>query len=122
MFENLEENDIVFFDGTHTVLPNSDATWFFLEVLPSIPKGVIVQVHDIYIPYDYPQFMCDRYYSENYILGAVLLANPEKYEILSPNFYISEKQSFMSLIAPVWEHPNLWDVERHGGSFWFRVR
>lgn len=96
--------------------------WFFLEVLPILPKGIIVQLHDIYIPYDYPQFMCDRYYSENYILGSVLLTNPEKYEIISPNFYMSEQPQLAGIIEDFWKHPNLSNVERHGGSFWFQVK
>jgi hypothetical protein len=122
LFKNLSENDIVFFDGTHTLLPNSDVTWFFLEVLPILPTGVVVQIHDIYIPYDYPQFMLDRYYSENYILGAVLLANPDKYEVIAPNFYISEQPQLANILQPLWQHPSLQKVERHGGSFWFKVK
>lgn len=121
IFQNLSKNDIVFFDGTHTVLPNSDSTWFFLEILPVLPKGVIIEVHDIYLPYDYPQFMCDRYYSENYVLGAVLLANPEKYEIICPNFYISEQKHLAKTIEEYWQHSALQNLEKHGGSFWFRV-
>lgn len=40
----------------------------FLELLPNLRKGVIVHFHDIYLPLDYPQFMCDRFYSEQYVL------------------------------------------------------
>lgn len=121
LFSSLSENDIVFFDGTHTLFPNSDVMWFFLEVLPILPRGVLVEVHDIYIPYDYPQFMCDRYYSENYILGSVLLANPEKYKIIAPCFYMSEQPQLANIIEELWHHPNLSNVEKHGGSFWFQI-
>lgn len=121
-FVRLSENDVVFFDGTHTLFPNSDVMWFFLEILPVLPKGVVVQVHDIYIPYDYPQFMLDRYYSENYLLGALILNNPGKFEILSPNFYISEHETLPGMLNDVWSHPSMKNVETHGGSFWFRVR
>ena len=74
----LKANDILFIDNSHRVLPNSDATVFFLEVLPLLQKGVIVHIHDIYIPYDYPDFMCERAYSEQYMLAAFLLANADK--------------------------------------------
>ena len=121
IFSRLQPNDIVFFDGTHTLVPNSDVMWFFLEVLPILPPGVIVQVHDIYVPYDYPQFMLDRYYSENYILGAVLLTDPRRYGMLSPNFYISEHKELSKILDPLWHHPRLQQVERHGGSFWFKI-
>ncbi|GAA4342372.1 class I SAM-dependent methyltransferase [Flaviaesturariibacter amylovorans] len=120
-FKALEAGDILFFDGTHTLVPNSDVMWFFMEVLPVLKPGVIVQVHDIYLPYDYPQFMLDRYYSENYILGALLLNNPEKYTVIAPNYYISEQAQLAKILDPLWAAPNLRNVERHGGSFWFRI-
>jgi predicted O-methyltransferase YrrM len=122
LFSGLSANDFVFFDGTHMLLPSSDVGHFFLELLPCLPKGVLVQVHDIYLPYDYPQAMCDRYYSENYILGAVLLAHPEKYKIICPNFYISREPQLAEIIESFWRHPNLQSVEKHGGSFWFQVQ
>ena len=52
--DELEAGDILFIDNSHRVLPNSDATVFFLEWLPRLKDGVIVQVHDVYLPWDYP--------------------------------------------------------------------
>lgn len=118
----LEANDILFIDNSHRVLPNSDATIFFLETLPLLKKGVIVHIHDIYLPYDYPQFMCDRFYSEQYMLAAFILANPGKYETLLPNYFISEDAELSKTIAPIWQLENLKGVEKHGGSFWLVVK
>jgi hypothetical protein len=56
-------------------------------------SGVIVHVHDIYLPYDYPQFMCDRFYSEQYGLAAFLLANPDRFLTIMPNYFVSEDRS-----------------------------
>ena len=122
LFSSLEENDIVFFDGSHMLLPNSDVMWFFMEILPILPRGVIIQVHDIYLPYDYPQFMCDRYYSENYTLGTVLANDPDKYEILLPNYYISQNPQLAGILNELWESLSPPNIERHGGSFWFRKK
>ena len=118
---SLKENDILFIDGSHRILPNSDSMVFFLAVLPKIPKGVIVHLHDIYLPYDYPQFMCDRFYSEQYGLAMYLLANIQKYQPLLPNYFISQDKALSSIIDSIWAHPNLEDLERHGGSFWFTI-
>lgn len=118
---SLEPGDILFIDNSHRMLPNSDATVFFLETLPSLRPGVIVHIHDIYIPFDYPQFMCDRFYSEQYGLAINLLANPQRYQPIFPAYFISEDPTLREMIAPIWEHPNLQGVERHGGSFWLRV-
>ncbi len=117
----LEAGDILFIDNSHRMLPNSDATVFFLETLPALKPGVIVHIHDIYLPYDYPQFMCDRFYSEQYGLAIALLANPARYQSIFPAYFISEDTALSTVIANIWEHPNTQDVERHGGSFWLKI-
>jgi len=131
-FENLDEyqtlltqlgpNDILFIDNSHRLFPNSDVMIFFLEILPYLKKGVVVQIHDIYLPYDYPQFMCDRFYNEQYVLATALLSNPDKYEVLLPNYYISQEPDLHDTLQKFWQHPNLANVEKHGGSFWLRVK
>jgi hypothetical protein len=118
---SLKENDILFIDNSHRILPNSDSMVFYLEVLPKVPKGVLVHIHDIYLPYDYPQFMCNRFYSEQYGLAMFLLANPQKYQPVMPNYFISEDKELSKIIEPIWNHPNLEGVERHGGSFWLKI-
>jgi len=92
-----------------------------MELLPFLKKGVIVHIHDIYLPYDYPQFMCDRFYNEQYMLAAFLMADPKKYKPILPNFFISEDKELSDLISPMWAHPNLANIEKHGGSFWIQI-
>ncbi|HMS68153.1 MAG TPA: class I SAM-dependent methyltransferase [Saprospiraceae bacterium] len=121
ILEALDANDILFVDNSHRILPNSDSMVFFLEILPRLKKGVIVHIHDIYLPYDYPQFMCDRFYSEQYGLAMYLLANPTKFETIFPNYFISEDKELADLIAPIWQHANMTGVEKHGGSYWLRI-
>jgi len=119
---DLEENDMLFIDNSHRALPNSDVTVCFLELIPRLKPGVIVQIHDVYLPYDYPQFMCDRFYSEQYLLATLLIAAPGKFQTLLPNYFISEDENLRSIVAPIWDHPSLSTVERHGGSFWFKIK
>ena len=119
---NLQENDILFIDNSHRILPNSDAMVFFLEILPNLQKGVIVHIHDIYLPYDYPQNMCDRFYSEQYGLAMYILSNREKYHTLLPNYFISEDPELSKIVEPIWKHPNAQNVERHGGSYWITIK
>lgn len=119
--DELKENDILFIDNSHRSFPNSDVTVCFLELLPRLNKGVVVQIHDIYIPYDYPQFMCDRFYSEQYMLATSLLANPDRYRVILPNYFISEDKQLKKVLQPLWDEPNLKNVEHHGGSFWMKI-
>lgn len=121
LVEELNEGDILFIDNSHRILPNSDSMVFYMEILPRLKKGVIVHIHDIYIPYDYPQFMCDRFYSEQYGLMIYLLANSKKYKTILPNYFIFEDKELSQIISPIWENENLKTVERHGGSFWLKI-
>lgn len=118
---DLKENDILFVDNSHRILPNSDSMVFYMEILPRLKKGVIVHIHDIYIPYDYPQFMCDRFYSEQYGLAMYLLANPTKYKTLLPNYFISEDKELSSHIESIWDTASIKNIERHGGSYWIQI-
>jgi predicted O-methyltransferase YrrM len=120
LFDSLEANDILFFDGSHLLHANSDVQWFFMEVLPRLKSGVLIQIHDIYLPYDYPQNMCDRFYAEQYMLATLLLSNPDRYEIIAANFYISEDKALSQVLEPLWKE--LPGVEKHGGSFWFKMK
>ncbi len=117
----LQPGDVLFVDNSHRMLPNSDVTVFFLEVLPRLRPGVIVHIHDIFLPYDYDQELCQRFYSEQYGLAIYLLAGPEKLDILLPNYFISEDPELSALTQPLWESPQLSGVEQHGTSFWFRI-
>ncbi len=121
ILNELDKDDILFVDNSHRILPNSDSMVFYLEILPRLKKGVIVHIHDIYLPYDYPQFMCDRFYSEQYGLAMYLLADPERYDTILPNYFISEDKELSDLISPIWNHDNLKEVEKHGGSYCIRI-
>ena len=119
--DELEAGDILFIDNSHRALPNSDATVFFLEWLPRLKPGVIVQVHDIYLPWDYPQDMCERGYSEQYVLAAMVMSNPQRYRPIFPAFWVAQQPEMQTMLAPLWANKNLHGVERHGGSFWFEI-
>ncbi len=119
--ESLESGDILFIDNSHRVLPNSDATVFFTEWLPALKPGVIVQIHDIYLPWDYPQEMCDRAYSEQYVLAMALLSNPQRYQTIFPAYWVDQQPDLKSQLASIWDHSNTRGVEPHGGSLWLRI-
>jgi len=117
-FKNLKPNDIVFLDGSHVLHPNSDVMWFFMEILPVIPKGVIIHIHDIFLPYDYPQWVCDRFFNEQYIFAACLL-NSNNFKIISPNYYLLTEKLSKDVWSELWDIPSLKKVKKYGRSFWF---
>ena len=121
-FETLRPGDMVFFDGSHRCLTNSDVTVFFLEVLPRLPAGVLVQIHDIFLPYDYPPHWRQRLYSEQYLLACYLLARSPLFEIVLPNAFISHDSELVGILRPrLWSRPGMQGVSAGGGSFWLRT-
>ena len=83
-FRELSANDIVFIDSSHVQRPMGDVEFEFLHILPVLPEGVIVHVHDIFSPRDYPaKWLIEdrRFWNEQYLLEAFLLFNSE-FEIL----------------------------------------
>jgi hypothetical protein len=64
VFDSLEADDVLFFDGSHRTFMNSDVTVFFIDILPRIKPGVIVHVHDIALPWDYDSYFKHWYWNE----------------------------------------------------------
>jgi hypothetical protein len=115
-FESLGANDILFIDSTHAVKTGGDVTYLYLRVLPRLAPGVIVHVHDIFLPLEYPRdWVVEHklFWTEQYLLHAFLLFNRE-FEILMANTYLGLRHpdEFRRAFpkAPWWG----------GGSFWFR--
>jgi predicted O-methyltransferase YrrM len=77
VFDALRPNDILFIDSTHVSKPGSDVNWLLFEVLPRLRVGVLVHVHDIFWPFEYPTPWLDegRNWNENYLIRAFLTLN-----------------------------------------------
>ena len=117
VFESLEAGDILFIDGSHIVKTGSDVNHVFLRILPHIPEGVYVQIHDIALPFEYPKSWSDQmlYWNEQYLLAA-LLSNSTKWEPLL-SVYFHQKAD----MNPLWAFiPSLPGIFPGGGSFWMR--
>jgi hypothetical protein len=120
--DQLEPGDIFFLDGSHRVFMNSDVVVAFLEVLPRLRPGIHVHVHDIWLPSDYPPEWTDRFYSEQYMLAAQLLAGASSYEVEFPCWYVANDPELAFMLLPLWEPEHMWRVERHGCSFRLEIK
>lgn len=95
VFESLEAGDVCFYDGSHCAKAGSDVNWFFFEVLPRLASGVIIHIHDIFMPDNYPEpwiFERGQTWNEQYLLQAFLMHN-KSYEILMANRYLWKEHS-----------------------------
>ncbi len=101
-FNQLQPGDILFIDNSHRIFQNSDATVFFLEILPRLKPGIIVHIHDIFLPYDYPTVWAERHYSEQYVLAAFLLAEYSRMDVMLPLAYLSQQPAARKFVDQAW--------------------
>ena len=120
VFANRRAGDLVFIDSSHRSFQGSDATVFFTEILPTLAPGIIYGVHDIFLPYDYPNDWTARYYNEQYMLMTYLLGGADKDEIVFPTQYVQRSDEFRLL------RNRLFLGAKHldwlASSFWMRKR
>ena len=121
IFDQLQAGDLLFIDSSHRCFMNSDVTVLFLEVLPNLPPGVLVQIHDIFLPYDYPREWAERYYAEQYVLSAFLLARFAKLVIELPNYFVANDAALSAILRPLWSELGMANDETHGFAFWLRT-
>jgi len=90
LYSQLEENDMLFIDNSHVSKTGSDVNFLMTEVLPLLKKGVLIHIHDIFYPFEYPrEWILDLRinWNEIYTVHNFLLFN-ESFEIVFfPDYY-----------------------------------
>ena len=119
-YTSLKAGDILFIDSSHIAKLNSDVNFLYLRVLPRLKPGVIIHVHDIFIPYEYPRVHFTKkppsYWNEQYVLEAFLSGNRD-FEILMPGYYAqTDMQVAVTRAFPGYD-PSL---HRATSSLWLR--
>jgi len=89
IFDSLEEGDLLFIDSSHQIVTGGDVPYLFLEILPRLKKGVSVHIHDIFLPFEYPEeaVLAGWEWAEQYLVHAFLAFN-ETFQILWPARYM----------------------------------
>jgi predicted O-methyltransferase YrrM len=64
LFDALGSSDLLFIDSSHILMPGSDVDMLLNRVLPNLPSGVLIHIHDIFLPFDYPPVWGWRNYNE----------------------------------------------------------
>jgi Methyltransferase domain len=77
VFDDLAAGDVLFIDSSHISKIGSDVNMLFLDVVPRLPAGVHVHVHDIIWPFEYARKWVyeGRAWNEAYLLQALLINN-----------------------------------------------
>ena len=111
----LEAGDILFIDSSHIMLPGMDVDIQFNMMFPELAPGVVVHVHDIFLPESYPDEWEMRMYSEQNALVGWLVSG--FFDVLFPGYYAATRHD------PAWkalaaDFPPL--RTQPAGSIWMR--
>jgi SAM-dependent methyltransferase len=118
-FDRLGDGDILFIGSSHVSKVGSDVNYLFFEVIPRLNPGVIVHVHDIFLPDEYPEAWVldqNRNWNEQYLLHAFLQFNSD-WEVLWASHLMGTRHP--DAVTGVFaRYPRLGG----GGSLWMRRR
>jgi hypothetical protein len=117
-FEALDAGDVCFYDGSHVARPGSDVVWFFFEVLPRLKPGVLIHVHDIFWPADYPDawiFERGQTWNEQYVLQGFLMYNSDFRTIICNSALLRQRGDQMAELFG-----DLPDTQHSASSVWMK--
>lgn len=115
IFQGLRANDILFIDSSHVLKIGSDLSSLFFSIIPALAPGVIIHIHDVWYPFEYPEplIMEGRNWNEVYLVRAFLQFN-KSFEILFfSSFMEQHSKDYMSKHMPGY-------VPGTGASLWLR--
>jgi len=119
IFSELRSGDLLFVDNSHMIRPQGDVLTVVQRILPRLNPGVVVHIHDLFTPRDYPSkwVLADRLlWNEQYLVEAFLTGN-QGFEVLLPvnQLWNDHRESFAALRPETttgqWIEPT---------SFWIR--
>lgn len=121
VFAELEEGDVLFIDSSHVVRPGSDVVLLLLEVVPALRPGVLVHVHDVFTPRDYPEEWSRRrwFWTEQYLVEALLTDSDRLEVLLAVDFLLRAHPQAFAAACPLPLPPGPGPTP---SSFWLRVR
>jgi hypothetical protein len=117
-YEALGDGDVLFIDSSHTVRVGGDVVRLVCEVAPRLAPGVLVHVHDVYLPHEYPREWFEQlhsYWAEQYLLQALLVNNPKLRVLIAAHALLRDRRAACGRLIPSLD-------SRHSPlSFWMRT-
>lgn len=118
LFEALGAGDILFIDSSHVLVPGGDVDLLLNGVLPRLPVGALVHLHDIFLPDPYPDAWAWRGYGEQVAAGCLLQGGA--WEVLFASRYLATRRPERLAASPLATLPLL--PGTHESSLWLRKR
>ncbi len=116
IFADLQAGDILFIDSSHVLMPGSDVDDLFNRVMPTLPAGTLVHIHDIFLPDDYPMVWDWRGYNEQ--LGVAPMLTGGAYEIIFASHYVATRMAAQVAASTVGRLPG--KPDGLAASLWLR--
>jgi hypothetical protein len=91
IFAALAPGDVVSIDSSHILMPGTDVDVLLNRVLPALPAGVLVHVHDVFLPDGYPESWAWRGYNEQ--LAVAALIHSGGYRLLWSSRYVATRMA-----------------------------
>ena len=116
-FEALEPNDILFIDSSHVAKTGSDVLDYLFRIFPALRPGVVVHIHDIFYPFEYPGYWINgenRSWNEAYFLRAYLQGCDKMEVLFWSDWFYKCRRTLVEEQMPLC-------IEHRGGSLWLRV-
>jgi predicted O-methyltransferase YrrM len=105
--------DILFIDSSHIMAVGGDVAFLYFEVLPRLRPGVLVHIHDIFLPYEYPQDWVRHLgiaFDEQLLLNGILQWS-DALEIIWPGYLLQKSDPRFAACFP-------YGNGRRAQSFW----
>ena len=83
LFDGLGPSGILFVDSSHVAMPGTDLDRIVGDILPRLPVGTLVHLHDILLPDVYPDAWRPRGYNESIVVAALLQGGGYRIEAAS---------------------------------------
>jgi hypothetical protein len=90
LLDALGANDILVIDSSHEVKAGNDVIRLLLDIVPQLKSDVLIHVHDIFLPFEYPsEWLIDNRWTwnEQYIVQA-LLQGSRQFDVVWPGHYL----------------------------------
>lgn len=118
LFAALQKNDIAFFDSSHILMPGTDVDIILNRIFPTLRPGVLIHIHDIFLPDPYPDDWTWRGYNEQNALGPLIAGGA--YDLIFSSSYVVNrlKEAFIrSKVGQLPLNPGAFET-----SLWLRKR
>jgi hypothetical protein len=101
-FDILQQDDILFIDSSHELRVGNDCAFLYSTILPRLAAGVMLQIHDVFLPYDYPADLLETGgdgWNEQYLVQAILTLGGA-FDVIWPGYFLQRTWADFAALFP----------------------